>query len=411
MLITADKIVLQAERKEVHDGAVMIHAGKIIDVGRASQLIKRYPGHRLLRLHNALLMPDLVNVHAHLELPALMDRIRSANYHKWVLNLLASKKHLKPADYAAAAKTNIEVIVATGTTTVADISTHGASPAILGLHGLRAIIYREFISMDHAPRMPRIPAGLGPRSPLVRFGISPHSPHTVSEDALATVQREALRTGISICMHVAETKDELSLLRGKESGLDDLYAAAGWDTAFAPRARSSFEYLRRTGILGPKFLAVHAVHVDDADIDIIKRSGAGIAHCPRSNHALGVGKMRLPRFLEAGIPVGLGTDSLASVRSLSLWDEMRYAYRVHRSSGITPGDIVRMATLGGAKALGMGREIGSIEPGKRADIIAVPLPKRDTGSLASDLLRETKSCIMTMVNGKIIYLQHHETRR
>jgi 5-methylthioadenosine/S-adenosylhomocysteine deaminase len=145
-------------------------------------------------------------------------------------------------------------------------------------------------------------------------------------------------------------------------------------------------------------------------MSIVKRSGVTIAHCPRSNSALKVGTMPLAKFLRAGIPVGLGTDSLASVTSLNLWDEMRYASRIHKASGVTPVDIIRMATLGGAQALGMDHEIGSLEPGKRADCIAVPMPGKDTGALSSDLLRETKSCIMNMVNGNIIYLRQSAQR-
>jgi len=117
--------------------------------------------------------------------------------------------------------------------------------------------------------------------------------------------------------------------------------------------------------------------------------------------------MPLAEFLRARIPVGLGTDSLASVPTLSMWDEMRYALRIHRPSGITAEVLLRIATLGGAKALGMDKEIGSLEPDKRADCIIVPIPSKNTGDLSADLLRETKSCMMSMVNGKIIYLQHN----
>jgi cytosine/adenosine deaminase-related metal-dependent hydrolase len=204
-------------------------------------------------------------------------------------------------------------------------------------------------------------------------------------------------------MHVAETREETLLLQRRKSALERLYAAAGWDVSRAPAGRSSFAYLDRLGILDPSFLAVHAVQADNADIALIKRSGAGIAHCPRSNHEIGVGTMPLRKFLDAGISVGLGTDSLASSPSLNLWDEMRYAYQVHRRSGVTPQDIFYMATLGGARALGMDQEIGSLGPGKKADIIAISLPRKTTGDLCSDLLRETKTCIMSMVNGHIVY--------
>jgi len=406
MVILAEKIITRPDRDAIIDGAIVIRSGKIVAVGRSGLVTRSNPGHRIIRLEHSVLMAGLVNIHAHLELPPLLDRIRAMNYTQWVLNLLKAKKGLTQDDYASAAKANVNAILAAGTTTIADICTHNASPAVLARSGLRALIYHELISMDRESRVPVVPRTGRPTSPLVRYGISPHSPHTISETALKAAQRKALKTGMSICMHVAETKDELNLLKGKASGLDNLYAAARWDTAWAPRARSSFEYLRRIGILGPRFLAVHVVHVDDADIAVIKRSGACIAHCPRSNRALGVGKMRLASFLKAGIPVGLGTDSLASVPSLNLWDEMRFAYRSHRSSGISPAVILHLATLGGARALGMDHEIGSIEPGKKADIIAVPLPKKDTGDIASDLLRETKSCIMSMVNGNIIYPPH-----
>jgi len=204
-------------------------------------------------------------------------------------------------------------------------------------------------------------------------------------------------------MHVAETREETLLLQRRKNTLQRLYAAARWDMSRAPVARSSFEHLQRLGVLGPSFLAVHAVQADGADVALIKRSGAGIAHCPRSNHEIGVGTMPLRKFLDARISVGLGTDSLASSPSLNLWDEMRYAYQVHRYSGVTTQDLFHMATLGGAGALGMDQEIGSLEPGKKADIIAISLPRKNTGDLYSDLLRETNTCNMSVVNGHVVY--------
>jgi len=204
-------------------------------------------------------------------------------------------------------------------------------------------------------------------------------------------------------MHVAETPAEGRLLRREKSDLDVLFKAAKWDRLWASEAPSSIALLDRIGLLKPSMLLVHAVDVNDNDIRMIRRSGSSVAHCPRSNHSLRVGTMPLRKILDTGIPVGLGTDSLASVPTLSLWDEMRFAYKVHRKSGITPKDLLSMATMGGSRALGMEKEIGSLELGKKADIIAVPLPRKNTGDLYSDLLRETKNSIMTMVNGKVLY--------
>ena len=402
MIILADSIIKRFDQTPLDDGALVIGHGRILAIGKASVMGKKYPGHRVVRLEAAVIMPGLVNSHAHLELPLLLDDIRAQNYADWVLNLLKKKIRITKSDYVAAARTNITSLLRSGTTTVAEISTHGASPPLLAKSGLRAIIFHEIISMAQDRKALVLPH-LRSSTRLIRYGYSPHSPHTVSEIALREIHRVAAGRAIPLCMHVAETKDEILLLQHKKSGLDRLYAAAGWDTSRAPRARSSFEYLRSVGILSPAFLAAHAVQTDNADISIIKRSGAGIAHCPRSNHELGTGTMDLVHFLKAGIPVGLGTDSLASSPSLNLWDEMRYAYKVHRRSGVTTRDIFHMATLGGAGALGMGKEVGSLEPGKRADIIALALPGKNTGDLYSDLLRETNTCIMSIVNGRVLY--------
>ena len=206
-----------------------------------------------------------------------------------------------------------------------------------------------------------------------------------------------------MAMHIAESKDEIRLLQRKSSGLEKLYQFAGWDLDWAPRGASSFEYLNRIGFLSPNLLAVHAVQVTEKDIAIIQKKKVSVAHCPRSNKVTGVGRMPLKKFLDAGIAVGIGTDSLVSSPTLNMWDEMRYAYRIHRQDGLTPKDIILLGTSGGARAMGMDEQIGSIAPGMKADVIAVSLPAKNTGDLYSDLLRETKSCSMSMVNGKFLY--------
>jgi cytosine/adenosine deaminase-related metal-dependent hydrolase len=204
-------------------------------------------------------------------------------------------------------------------------------------------------------------------------------------------------------MHVAESKDEIMLLRGRKSGFEKLYNSVGWDLAWAPSADSPFQYLHGLGLLNPNFLVVHAVQAKDGDIQILRKAGAPVVHCPLSNKEARVGKMPLRKFLDAGITVGLGTDSLASVPTLNMWDAMRTALQMHRRDGILAETVFKLATINGAHALGLGKNIGSLQPGKYADIIAVPLPRKDTGDLYSDLLRETNTCIMSMVNGHVLY--------
>jgi 5-methylthioadenosine/S-adenosylhomocysteine deaminase len=405
MIITSQKLLtLQDDAPPVNHGAIVFSQGAILDAGKAARILRKYPGHRVYRLENAVLMPGLINVHTHLELPPLLDTIRARTFPDWVLNLIQAKKELDHTGYTIAARQNVRSLVRSGTTTVGEICTHGISPEVLKQSGMRATVYYEIISMNPPSILPRLSSLVSrPLSRLIQTGISPHAPHTVSETALLQIKKLALQKKVLLCMHMAESKDEIRLLQGKKSGFEKLYHAAGWDTAWAPYADSPFAYLHRLGLLDPNLLAVHAVQVTDRDIGIIRKSGVPVAHCPRSNRETGVGKMPLKKLLDAGITVGLGTDSLASSPSLNLWDEMRYAYRIHRSDGVSARDIFTLATAGGAEALGMFNAIGSIGPGKRADIIAVPLPKKDTGDIYSDLLGETKSCIMSVIDGKILF--------
>ncbi|HYA86246.1 MAG TPA: amidohydrolase family protein [Nitrospirota bacterium] len=399
MIITSAKLITcQHSATPITDGAVVINKGIISAIGQAGYLSNRYPKQDVLRLQNVVIMPGLVNAHVHLELPPLLDSIRAQTFTDWVLNLIQAKKKLKERDYSSAAFENMHTVTRTGTTTVAEICTHAASPPLIKKIGLRAIVYNEIINMG-----PRLLVPSHKDSTLVKFGLSPHTPYTVSRALLLEIEKLAQMKQLRLAMHIAESKDELKLLQGKKSQLEKLFEFAHWDLSCSPQGSSSFEYLDRIGFLSPRLLAVHAVQAKDSDVRIIKKNKVSIAHCPRSNRELNVGRMPLKKYLDAGIAVGLGTDSLASVTNLNMWDEMRYAFQLHRQDGITAEDIFKLATIRGARALGLDNEIGTLEPGKKADIIAVPLPKKNTGNLYSDLLRETKSCIICMVNGNILY--------
>jgi cytosine/adenosine deaminase-related metal-dependent hydrolase len=406
MIITSSVIITCNSHSTVlYDGAIVIRKGIICAVGPLRRMMKQFPDKNIIRLKNALLMPGLVNTHTHIELPKLLNTIKSNTFPDWVLNLIAAKKKIYKNVYASASLENINTLIQTGTTTVGEICTHGVSPDMLKKSGLRAIIYYEKINMAPVDNYPKqkdlLPSTRD--TALVRAGLSPHSPYSVSETVLCKIRNASLKRNIPLAMHIAESKDEIGLLKGKSSGLEKLYRFAGWDIGWAPTGNSSFEYLDRIGFLHPNLMAVHAVQVTDSDIYLIQSRKVSVSHCPRSNKETGVGRMPLKLFLDAGIAVGLGTDSLASSPTLNMWDEMRYAHQIHRHEGLTPKDIILLGTSGGARAMRMNDKVGSLVPGMKADVIAVALPSKNTGDIYSDLLRETKSCIMTVVNGKILY--------
>ncbi len=404
MILTAPILLtMRPGAGPIINGAISLRGSTILDVGPGKRIIDKFPKERVMKLENAVLLPGLVNAHTHLELPALLEETRAGGFADWVMNLIEAKKKLHDKDYLSSTLRNIETLTRTGTTTVGEICTHNISPAALRACGLRAVVYHEIITMSDLAARPRSLRFIKSRAEgLIKSGVSPHAPHTVSETALTWIRDIARKKNLPLCMHVAESRDELGLLQRKKSGLERLYGFAGWDTAQAPRAKSPFEYLGKLGLLNKTFLAVHAVHASDSDIALLKKTGAPVAHCPRSNKEIGAGRMRLKDFMDAGIPVGIGTDGLASSPSLSIWDELRYARKIHRRDGISAREMLGLGTIGGAKALGLEKEIGTLAPGKKADIIAVPLPQKSTGDIYNDLLRETECCIMMMVNGKLI---------
>ncbi|MEK6718865.1 MAG: amidohydrolase family protein, partial [candidate division NC10 bacterium] len=169
-----------------------------------------------------------------------------------------------------------------------------------------------------------------------------------------------------------------------------------------PPAASPVEYLEALGALAWQPLLLHAVHVTATDIDHMARRGVSVAHCPRSNARLSGGVAPVPELLSEGIPVGLGTDSLASAPTLDLWDEMRAALVVH-AGRLAPVEVLEMATLGGARALGLADQVGSLEVGKRADLIAVSAGAVMASDPAGSLIAATRAAdvLLTLVEGEL----------
>ena len=223
----------------------------------------------------------------------------------------------------------------------------------------------------------------GKTPPLVEWGVSPHATYTVSQALYGEVARFARRSGLRMATHVAESKTEVRLLASGSGPLVLFYKAVSLMTGRRWRLPGvrPVQYLAAAGALGPDLLAVHAVQLDGDDIATLAQSGTAVAHCPRSNLRLHCGAAPVAELRAAGITVGLGTDSLASNDSLDMLAEMRAALEVSRGRApqegvpaLLPSEVLQMATLDGARALGWDHLVGSLEPGRLADLIAVQLP-------------------------------------
>jgi 5-methylthioadenosine/S-adenosylhomocysteine deaminase len=314
--------------------------------------------------------------------------------------------------YGASAREGADVLVREGVTCVADVTTSGASVTALRAAGLRGVVFQELLGLDPHQAEHRLATCeeavrslvAASQGSLVSVGISPHAPYSLSERLLAMCAGFLRSTGLPATTHVAESPEEVTYIGlGIGPLATELLPAVG---RHAPSHRicgeSPVAFLDRVGLLSERLLAAHAVQVARSDLDLLRARNVAVAVCPRSNHHLRVGYPPLPRYLASGLRVGLGTDSLASNDSLSLWDELRFALTLYGGT-VTPRQLITMATLGGATALGLGSQIGSLEAGKRADVVAVALDRFDESDPYEVLLRQAsaKAVILAMVDGTV----------
>ncbi|MFQ5657830.1 MAG: amidohydrolase family protein [Candidatus Methylomirabilales bacterium] len=389
MLILAARYLLPVSQPAIRDGAILIKEGRIRSVGPQAVLKRVHPEAAWRDLGEAILLPGLVNAHTHLELSTLRGQVAPGHsFVDWVLNLLERKRGLSWDDYATAAEQGIAELTRSGTTCVGEVSSMGASFAGLRRSGLRGVVYREVIGLDdsRAEGIAEVPfAHLQEMREQARggpldVGMAPHAAYSVSPQLFRLCRELQQRLDLKVAIHAAESEAEMQYLRsGTNEIRSRLFHRTGWGDVPPPvLGTTPVSYLDGLGFLDPNCLLIHAVHLTDEDLEIVAKRGAKIAHCPRSNAYLGVGRAPLKAIRDRSIPVGLGTDSLASNQSLSLWDEIRFAHQAH-SGLLSPAEWISMATMEGARALGLDGEIGTLESGKRADLTALALdgPRND----------------------------------
>jgi 5-methylthioadenosine/S-adenosylhomocysteine deaminase len=335
-------------------------------------------------LGEVILVPGLVNAHCHLELTAMRGFLDGLAFREWILRLTFSRRDvLSPDMLLDAARLGVREGIQHGITTFADTGDTGAGfDAMLEL-GVRGICYREVFGPDPAHCDDAIAALAAKVSEmrtratsLVQVGVSPHAPYTVSDALFRAASAFAAREGLPLAVHVAESALESELVVDARGAFADGLRARG--IAVAPRARSPVALLEHLGVLGPRALLIHCVRVDAEDVATIVRHECAVAHCPASNARLGHGIAPLGELLDAGVRVGLGTDSVASNDRQDILDEARLASLVaaassRRHDALSAARALELATSGGARALGLDAEIGTLKVGKSADLAAFPL--------------------------------------
>ena len=323
-------------------------------------------------------MPALVNAHVHLELSWMRGVVPpAASMPAWASRLVAIRRDavdepIQPIRDA------IAEVRASGTTLVGEVTNTLASYEPLAQSALSAAVFFERLGFksDDAPRVVETARGMIEMlagNPRLRVSVVPHAPYSVSSEllrAIAGLDARAIRS-----IHLAESVEELQFLQdGTGAWRGVLHALGVWDDEWAFPRCSPVDYLERLGLVDDRLIAVHGVQLTDRELTRLAAARATVVTCPRSNAWTGAGEPPIERFYESGVRVAIGTDSLASVDTLNLFDEMSTIRAL--APDIAASRLLESATRAGAEALGFGAELGTIAPGKRAELIAVRLPGR-----------------------------------
>ncbi len=410
MILYRARWVIPVSSPPTEHGAVGVVNGRIAFIGPDAHA----PQAERVDLGEAVLLPGLVNTHTHLDLTAMRGFLDGLPFFLWIRTLTAARREvLSDGDLADSARSGLREGLLAGITAYGDTSPSPAAfDAMLEL-GVRGVAYREVFGPDPAQcgasmhELRQVVDAMRARATdLVRVGISPHAPFSVSNDLFRACAAFARTEHLPLTTHVAESKDESHLVENAAGPFAEFLRSRG--IAVARRARSPIALLESCGVLDADPLLIHSVRADGDDVTAIGRRRLAVAHCPISNRKLGHGVAPVAELIAAGARVGLGSDSMASNARMNLLGEAREALEQQRGRGPGLGGAVQaieLSTMGGARALGLESEIGSLELGKQADIAAFAIPSSGRSQTPEEVLLSTAPgtrAVLVMVAGRVL---------
>ncbi|MCA1631027.1 MAG: amidohydrolase [Acidobacteria bacterium] len=363
-------VTMDGARRVIDDGAVAVKGGKIVAVGTRAEVERRFAAREVIDATGRVVMPGLINGHTHVPMTLFRGLADDLDLNEWLTKYIfpAEAKNVTEEFVRAGTRLGLAEMIRGGTTTYCDmyyfedaIADETARAGMRGVLGETVIDFPVADNKTHEEAMAYVERFVAKwkNNKLITPAIAPHAPYTVSEAHLRNIREFSRRTGATVVIHVAETRKEV----------DDITRDHG---------ASPFAYLARIGFLTDKMIAAHGVFANEEEIAAIKRAGVGVVHNPQSNMKLASGVAPVPQYLKADVSLGLGTDGAASNNDLSMWEEMDTAAKLHKlTSGdpkvVTALEALEMATVRGARALHLDGVTGSLETGKRADLIVVDM--------------------------------------
>jgi cytosine/adenosine deaminase-related metal-dependent hydrolase len=393
--------VLPIAGDPIRDGWVALEGGRIAAVSAT-------PTSGAVDLGSAVILPALVNAHTHLELSYLRGIVPpSGRFLDWIAAIMAARRrYADPQDpvILAAARSGIDEARASGTGLLGDISNTLVTVALLREAAMPARVFYELLGFnveEPAARTRQARAAIDRHAAGedVRLALAPHAPYSVAPGLFSAIREDMdAHAGDVSTVHLGESPEEIEFIAHGTGGWRDLLMALGvWTDAWRPAGTSPVEYLADIGFLDSRVLAVHGVQFEGGDLTRLRALGTTVVSCPRSNRYVGVGDPPLEAFYAMGVKVAFGTDSLASVRDLSLFSELAVARQL--APRVPARALLESATHCGAAALGFGDAFGTLEPGKRGAVIAVRVPA-DAGDVEEYLLTGIEPSAITWLDSE-----------
>jgi 5-methylthioadenosine/S-adenosylhomocysteine deaminase len=397
-------VTMDAERRVIEDGGIAVRDGRIVAVGPRAEIEQKYYGRQRLNAAGRFIIPGLINGHTHVPMVLFRGLADDLDLQEWLTKYIfpAEARNVTEDFVRVGARLGLAEMIRGGTTTYCDmyyfedaIADETAKAGVRGVLGETLIDFPVADNKTHAEGMAYTERFVKKWKghELIVPAIAPHAPYTVSEEHLKAVRAFSDRTGAPIVTHISETKREV-------------------DDSIKARNASPVKYLERIGFLNERVIAAHVVWPVEDELGILKRRGVGVVHNPQSNMKLASGIAPVPRMLSEGLSVGLGTDGAASNNDLNMWEEMDTVAKLHKAftgdpKVISAQQAFELATIRGAEALHLQKEIGSLEPGKRADLVIVQrdaLNQIPLYNIYSDLVYATKASDVetVIINGRVV---------
>jgi cytosine/adenosine deaminase-related metal-dependent hydrolase len=403
------RVIVPVSRPPIRDGALLVAGARIAALGRWRDLSGERRA-RVIDLGDVALLPGLVNAHCHLDYTLMAGQFLPPKvFSDWLKLITSTKAGWSYSDYANSWLAGARMLVRTGTTTVADIeAVPELLPELWGQTPLRVLSFLELIGIT-GRRQPQVILQEAAeridllRSPRCRASISPHAPYSTSRELLRLSVQLAQRRRWRLCTHVAESAEEFEMFTRARGEMYSWLERSSRDMSDCGLG-SPVQHLERCGALGDNMLAVHANYLGVGDATLLARRKVSVVHCPRSHSYFRHGTFPMRQLARAGVNVCLGTDSLASVFKrrgqtveLNMFEEMRAMAADHPA--VSGKQILRMATVNAALALGMGGRVGELTERSHADVIAIPFAGK-TAEVHNAVLQHRGQVAGSMIHGQ-----------